>query len=68
MMARMTTAIALFVLSVSCLLMFSGAGAVAADTYHTLSDSAQRARRDGIVVKRLAFVALWLLIFSVSIA
>ncbi len=67
-MSPMITVLALCVLVTSCLLIFGGLRTVAADTYHTLADSAQRARRDGTLPQRLAFVALWLLIFCVSFA
>ena len=62
----MFTLLAIAILALSCLLVLGNLRMIAHDTFETLSAAAARARDDGTLMKRLAFLALWLIIFGTS--
>ncbi len=62
----MFTLIALAIGCLSLFLMLGGLRMVATDTFEILSKMTVRARNDGELVPRLAFVMLWGMIFVLS--
>lgn len=62
----LTTTLALLVLLGSALLVISHLRVVVQDTYTAVVTCAMRARAGGRLVPRMAFVALWVLIFALS--
>ena len=62
----MTMTLALLILFGSALLVIGHLRMVLQDTYSMLTSCAVRARDSGQVIPRLAFVLLWLLIFTLS--
>jgi len=61
----MTTTLALVILFATALLVLSNLRVVVNDTYRTLTLCAVQARTSGQLIPRAAFVALWLLIFTI---
>ncbi|WP_425073634.1 hypothetical protein [Sagittula sp. S175] len=64
----MTTSLALLILFGSALLVLGNLRVVVQDTYAMITTCATRARASGQMIPRLAFLLLWLLIFSLSFA
>ena len=62
----MTTLLALVTLIATVFLIVSNLPMVARDTYDALAATSQRAHSQGQLVPRLAFAALWMLIFALS--
>ena len=62
----MISLIAIAVAAASFLLIAGGLRMVAQDTVQTLRDAASRARHAGELTSRVAFVALWAMIFALS--
>ena len=62
----MTTILAFAILCVSTLLVLGNLRMVAHDTYVAVTEAAGRLRRSGNPGARLAFAALWVLIFALS--
>lgn len=64
---RMTlTVIALAILTLSTALLLGNLRLVAQDTLSALRTSIAQARASGQILPRMAFAALWLLIFALS--
>ncbi|MCR8547997.1 hypothetical protein M4578_09170 [Salipiger sp. P9] len=62
----MTTILAFAILTATTLLVLGNLRMVAHDTFEALSHAATRMRRSGNPGAKIAFVALWLLIFALS--
>ncbi|APZ53402.1 hypothetical protein [Salipiger abyssi] len=62
----MTTILALLILTATTLLVLGNLRMVAHDTYEALSSAASRIRQSGNPRAKLAFAALWVLIFALS--
>ncbi len=62
----MTTLLAILTLALSAFLVLGNLRTVVMDTFETVALSAQRARENGVLVQRLAFLGLWLMIFALS--
>lgn len=62
----MITLIGIAVLIASAFVVLGGLRMVAQDTYETLFTAASNARADGVLLQRVSFVALWVIIFSLS--
>ena len=63
-----TTFIALAILTASALLVLGSVRMVAVDTFDAVATYARRARRNGQLVRHVAYFALWLMIFIMSYA
>ncbi|CUH78761.1 hypothetical protein [Tropicibacter naphthalenivorans] len=62
----MTTLIAILTLAVSSFMVLGSLRTVATDTIDILATSAARAKTNGQLTQKLAFVMLWLMIFALS--
>ena len=61
-----TTSIALAILAASALLVLGNLRMVVADTRDAVAAYTRRARRNGQLVRHVAYFALWLMIFIMS--
>ncbi|ANT59973.1 hypothetical protein AYJ57_06085 [Salipiger sp. CCB-MM3] len=59
----MSTLLAIMILAATTFLLLGNLRGVAADTYQALAGATARTRDRGLLIPRLAFAALWLLIF-----
>lgn len=62
----MTLLLTFAILGFSAFLILGGLRMVAQDTFQTLAEATQRARRTGDLVPRISFALLWALIFALS--
>lgn len=62
----MTTILAFAIFCATTLLVLGNLRGVAQDTYQALSHSAKRLKENGHLGAKLAFVALWVLIFALG--
>lgn len=62
----MMTLLALLTLAISAYLVLGNLRTVVHDTVEAVATSAHRARQNGVLMQRMAFVSLWAMIFALS--